>query len=925
MHAWRKMDILRFWGKAQPSDPEHGPRWHPLAYHSLDVAAVGEVLLASERGYGECFSRLLGLPRGDAKSLICYLLALHDIGKFARKFQAKAPNHYPDCFDGDPASLAAHYDHGAGGLRLFDVAAEPFKLPQGTRSRHWRPLISAVTGHHGTPPEPRHSDSMTTLRGIDFGTAGIEAAHEFIGKSHDLLTPPKETPAVDSRRTRGASFAVAGLAVLADWIGSNQKWFPYAQPVQSLESYWHHARKRARSAVSEAGVLPATASDHLDYRELLGSKAAPSPMQEWARDVGLSCGPALFLIEDETGSGKTEAATMLAHRLIASGAADGLYVALPTMATANAMFDRLAGAHRHLFAAHSEPSIALAHSARDMHEGFRTAMSHGGRDEAPYSGTSALDEASETTASAACAAWIADDRRRTFFADVGAGTVDQALLSVLPNRHQSLRLLGLMRRVLILDEVHAYDAYMQREMERLLEFQAGLGGSAILLSATLPLSIRERLTDAFARGLGVDSHDDALGMDYPSATIRTVDVDRSIAVSGRAGRSRRLPVRFLRTSDEALDEIENAASAGKAVLYIRNTVDDALDAHAISKAHGFDPLLFHARFALVDRLRIERRIVDMFGKHSTLQDRRGKNGRGKVLIATQVVEQSLDLDFDVLVTDLAPIDLLIQRAGRLWRHDRPDREGQPELLVVTPEPVEDADEAWFGRVFPRGKYVYPDHARLWLTARRLQDTGAIESPGGMRSLIETVYGDDIHDAIPDGLAGSLWDAEGKAGAERGVATANVLDFTRGYVRDAGAWDSDIRTPTRLDDNPQVTLRLARLIDGRVEPYAQDIGRQDSWHAWRLSEVAVSARRIGGEAVPSEHTEAARSVKKASWTRFDSDKLLVVLEPADAAGQTWTGEVLSADDGAPKHIRIHYDRERGFEMAVDISSNSDKRP
>ena len=348
------MDILRFWGKARPSDPERGPRWHPLAYHSLDVAAVGNMLLTSDRGLGECFSRLLGLPRGDADSLVHYLLALHDIGKFARKFQAKAPNHYPDCFDDDPADIAARYDHGAGGLRLFDVAPKAFRLPASTRDSAWRPLISAVAGHHGAPPAPPGRDSMTTLRGSDFGSAGVEAAYEFIRQAHDVLAPPEDVPAVDSRHARRASFAVAGLAVLADWIGSNQKWFPYAEPVRSLESYWHVAQERARHAVSAAGVLPAAAGDHLDYADLIGREATPSPMQEWAREVELPAGPALFMIEDETGSGKTEAALMLAHRLIASGAADGLYVALPTMATANAMFDRLAGAYLRLFAADSE-------------------------------------------------------------------------------------------------------------------------------------------------------------------------------------------------------------------------------------------------------------------------------------------------------------------------------------------------------------------------------------------------------------------------------------------------------------------------------------------------------------------------------------------------------------------------------------------
>ena len=904
------MDILRFWGKAQPCDPERGPEWNPLAYHSLDVAAVGEVLLTSDRGPGGCVSHLLGLPREDAVPLICYLLALHDLGKFARKFQAKVPRLYPECFDDDPSSLAAHYDHGAGGLRIFDVSPEAFALPESTRRRAWRPLISAVTGHHGAPPQPRAGEKLITLRGGDFGAAGTTAACEFMRQIHGLIVPPPQAPALDPQRTKRASFAVAGLAVLADWIGSNQEWFPYCEPARDLKTYWNTARQRARRAVADAGVLSAAASDSLDYGDLIGSNATPSPMQAWARDAELPAGPALFMIEDETGSGKTEAAVMLAHRLIASGAADGLYVALPTMATANAMFDRLAGAYRQLFAANATPSIALAHGARDMHAGFREAMSRGGRYEAPYSDAGNPDNASETTASAACAAWIADDRRRTFLADAGAGTIDQALLSVLPSRHQSLRLLGLMRRVLVLDEVHAYDAYMQREIERLLEFQAGLGGSAILLSTTLPQSIRKRLTEAFAKGLGVTVGESTFGSDYPMATTCTAEASSCASVPGRPERARTLPVRFLGSADDALNEVVRQAEDGKAVLYIRNTVDDVLDACASLKARGVKPRLFHARFALVNRLSIERRVAETFGKHGTPGGR-----KGQILIATQVVEQSLDLDFDVLISDLAPIDLLIQRAGRLWRHDRPQRAGYPELLVVGPDPVDNADKDWFGRAFPRTQYVYPDHARLWLTARTLRDIGVIESPGGLRAFVESVYGDALYDTIPSGLLDSLFDAEGRAGAERGVASYNVLDFAKGYVRDAGAWDSDMRTPIRLDEVPQVRLRLARHRDGRVEPYAYAAAPNEPWRAWRLSEVNVSARRIGAEAVPREHREAARTAK-ASWTRFDSDKILVVLEQVDGMGQTLLGAALSADDAAPQPVRITYDPDHGLETVMD---------
>ena len=704
-----------------------------------------------------------------------------------------------------------------------------------------------------------------------------------------------------------ASFALAGLAVLADWIGSNQTWFRYRRPddFNDLEAYWSHAREMAARAIEEAGVLPASTRNCLGYDSLIGVKATPSPMQDWARSVELPAGPALFMIEDETGSGKTEAALMLAHRLMAANRADGLYIALPTMATANAMFDRLGVAYRRLFTADSSPSIALAHGARDLHCGFRSAVLRGDRREASYSDASGHDEdESGTTASTACATWIADDRRRAFLADVGAGTVDQALLSVLPSRHQSLRLLGLMRRILILDEIHAYDSYMQREIETLLEFQAGLGGSAILLSATLPLAVRARLASAFSNGLGkqADTAETAGGgMDYPLATVCAADMRTSIKVPGQSGRARTLPVRFLRTPEAAVDAVEEAARADKAVLYVRNSVDDALDAWSALSARGLAPGLFHARFTLADRLEKERSVVKTFGKES------GDKRAAKVLVATQVVEQSLDLDFDALITDLAPVDLLIQRAGRLWRHEWRNRRGSPELLVVGPPAVAGANAHWFKSMFPRAAYVYRDHARLWLTAKVLEEEGVIRSPGGLRSLIETVYGDEAEESVPDDLMGSFFDAEGRMGAERGVATTNVLALAKGYVRDGGAWDSDTRTPTRLVDVPQVTLRLARVRDGRIEPYAQEVAPGELWRAWRLSEVSVSARRVSGEFLPPEFATAALEVK-AGWTRFDAEKILVVLE--EDAQAVFRGEVLTGDDRSTRTV-IYYSSDRGL--------------
>ena len=592
---------------------------------------------------------------------------------------------------------------------------------------------------------------------------------------------------------------------------------------------------------------------------------------------------------------------------MAAGKADGLYVALPTMATANAMFTRLAGIHRRLFADGELPSMVLAHGARKMHDGFRAAMDVGAKWEEPYgqNGTTASDE----TASSACAAWIADDRRRSFLADVGAGTVDQALLAILPSKHQSLRLLGLMCNVLILDEVHAYDAYMQREIEALLQFQAGLGGSAILLSATLPKVIRRRLGDAFVSGLGAELSESALSLEYPLASVYARDLSQQFKVEGRADRSRRLPVRFLRSVPEALTEVVQAANDGAAVLYIRNSVDDALEARAELLERGLDPAsvdLFHARFALADRLAIEERVLTTFGKNSKAHQR-----RGKVLVATQVVEQSLDLDFDVLVTDLAPIDLLIQRAGRLWRHERGNRPVPLELLVVSPPAIPDADESWYQRLFPRAAYVYKAHALLWLTAKVLEDEGEIDSPTRLRTLIEGVYGEDAEVLVPAGLGQNFLDAQGASSADRGIAKTATLKLTDGYMRRGAAWNKDVQAVTRIADDEHVTLRLARWHADAWVPYAHEHAPNEPWRAWRLSEVSVSKRRVSGEAMSPERTQAASRIK-ASWGAYDQDKLLIFLDEMPVGSGQYEASA-AAGEGDGKTV-LRYDGMEGLKFA-----------
>ncbi|HET6194642.1 MAG TPA: CRISPR-associated helicase Cas3', partial [Acetobacteraceae bacterium] len=528
------------------------------------------------------------------------------------------------------------------------------------------------------------------------------------------------------------AWKLAGLAVIADWIGSNEAWFEANTTPMPLAQYWSlYAQPQAALAVARAGVVPARPRRQVVLTDLAAHASEATPLQSLAATLELPpSGPSLVVIEDQTGAGKTEAALLLAHRMMTAGQAHGVFVALPTMATANAMYGRLADAYRALFDAGELPSLVLAHSRRNLHKGFRDSILA-----MPDSDDAVAEDAAGETAGAQCAAWVASDRRRAFLADIGVGTIDQSLLGVLPSRHAPLRLLGLSQRVLIVDEAHAYDAYMARELETLVEFQAGLGGSIIVLSATLPHTKRTDLVRAFHRGAGgtaVASEESA----YPLLTLATTAGDRELACDPCPGLGRTVEVERLADTGIAITRIATAVRAGLAVAWVRNTVDDAIEAQAALRVAGIDADLFHARFAMGDRLDIEARVLERFGRTALAAQR-----QGRALVATQVIEQSLDLDFDLIVSDLAPIDLLIQRAGRLWRHrrdDRPVAADTPRLIVVSPEATKDADGGWLSGPLRRTRNIYR-WTILWRTARALFAAGAIMAPGDLRRLIGAVY------------------------------------------------------------------------------------------------------------------------------------------------------------------------------------------
>jgi CRISPR-associated endonuclease/helicase Cas3 len=708
---------------------------------------------------------------------------------------------------------------------------------------------------------------------------------------------------------------VAGLFVLADWIGSAEIWFPYAAPLEgdeTFERYWRLAQRAAVRAVDDAGVSPADVEGFAGMSKLFPDIRTPSPMQGFAEGVPLPDGPSLIVIEDVTGSGKTEAALTLAHRLMALSRANGLYVALPTEATANAMYARLGSSFRRLFKKEATPSLVLAHGRRALHEGFQASVVDAASRAQARNGPRGGD-GDERPSSAECADWIADDRRKAFLADIGAGTIDQALLAILPVKHQSLRLWGLADKVLIVDEAHAYDAYMTRELETLLEFHAALGGSAVILSATLPKVTRRRLVAAFRKGTSAGRDADPVlnVTNYPLVTsVGPTSLDE-VPQPIRDGLARFVTATRVDELDSALARVVSAAKAGARVAFVRNSVDEAMAACDWLRDAEVEPLLFHARFTMIDRQRIEAEVMRRFGRK-----RDPGSPQGHVLVATQVIEQSLDLDFDLMVTDLAPIDLIIQRAGRLWRHARNERPvGGPELIVLSGEPVEAPDKDWASHVLGRGAYVYPDHALLSRSARALFRAGGIATPEGVRALVEAVYDEaNCEDAPPALLPGELR-AQGRTSAASSIAQTNVLLLRPqggraqvGYRADAGSWDADVRTPTRLSSD-SMRVRLGKLIGGGVRPWAE---ADPPWRAWALSEVALRVGRIAAEDVSDPLIAAAIEGAKLRWPVAERAVPLIALREENGLWTAWCRN----SSGEAVHVRYSPTIGLFFDRAAD---------
>jgi len=703
--------LLRCWGKTVEAEPDPN-KFHPVVFHMLDVGNVARKLLADPASlrWRRVLGRVLNADESQLQNWLPWLVAMHDIGKISAAFQRENSIQAARMkLEGFNFSASANLDHTLIGQAFIarefsdigDVLPESYKVI-------WR---DQVGGHHGQFSSPgRLQETFAKLQRGE-PAEWIELRKTAVALLKKELAPKIPKNMTEPENISSAIMALTGFTILCDWLGSDSTYFKQEAGTTFIE-YAVLSANRAHSAVKTAGFFEECVSHSpVEFSKLFANLRSIRPLQAAIDAIPEAnlVEPCLAIIEAPTGEGKTEAALALAHRLAAASGSNEFYYALPTTATSNQMFTRIERFIKGQL--NLGVKVKLVHSqALLVEDDLRLKPLTNG----------------QVGYSQPVLEWFGP-KKRALLAPFGVGTIDQAELGALNVKHVALRLAGLAGKVLILDEVHAYDTYMTAIIERLLRWLSVLGTSVILLSATLPAARRA----ALARAYGITFDESPA---YPNLWI-----------GGKAGVYQSSPQAVQRERKIRIDtltfaETDILAKAGwllgsvkdgGCACWITNTVQraQALYQAVRQAAPELDVILIHSRFSVHDRQRIEQELIQKYGPDG-LRPERG------IVIGTQVLEQSLDLDFDGMVTDLAPVDLLLQRAGRLQRHAGRVRPLSFDILHLcicieldeNNEPILIKDRAIYDEYILR---------KSW---KVLKAHGDLSLPNDYRLLIEAVYG-----------------------------------------------------------------------------------------------------------------------------------------------------------------------------------------
>lgn len=787
------IELSDCWAK---TDPETGLPCLSVTNHCLIVGTVAESL----RGHLPS-SIQRQLPDGSVT-----LVAGHDVGKLTPGFQLKAPRW--------SWHRALQQSIIADGLCTNHAVVSQWHLQNCSplksdkKRQYW--LVS-TGGHHGSYPFGCKNMKVAPYEGGDGHFSQLrEELLEFLIKRFGPL--PSEFGKDEHERIH----LLTGFTIFSDWIGSNADWFPYevSSDPKTLTTIAQDILRDLNWTV--------TVHQGLSFGEQF--QAPKSKPHFHPRDIQTALldaadAPGLYIVEAPMGMGKTEAALTTAYQRWTKGEERGLYFALPTQLTSNKIHDRI---NQFL------SNVLGEKSTQTLIHGNAWLGDESTREVAPIlEETDPQRPENEHNDVNEALRWYSSTRRQ-LIAPFGTGTIDQALLAVLPARFAALRYFALAGKVVVIDEVHSFDPYMSALIDRLIRYLIKAGATVIILSATLTSQRRAELVQA--AGATESESPEA----YPLITkVATGDkIATHFPVPAPAnGQSVSLKHESLSpaTEDAFWQSIADKVEAGANVVVIRNSVALAQNTYRDLKARLSIRILpehvglIHSRFPQNERETNEAYWTGILGKGDTSRP------KGSLLVATQIVEQSVDIDADYLVTDLAPTELILQRVGRLHRHKRkrPNGFDQAVCHILYPDTDWRGDAKTVKAALHPHHWIYPPLS-LWQASEILQPLDQIDLPGDIRPLLEQT----TTLKIPENLKNPAlveFAEEAQRLRETMQGTANLRD-----VFNAATIEDKEGTETRYGIQP--TAHLIILPEAPIE--------QGGQVTWQLPNSSTRVTRTG---------------------------------------------------------------------------------
>ncbi len=712
---------------------------------------------------------------GDNGSATPVLTALHDIGKITIGFLIKSSAwRIPASFDERTVREAAfsESDHALVSQLFLQNRLK------GTKSSLW---AAAVGAHHGRP-KGRMAKPRSPEAASEWAAALREVVTEYLIQTFGPL--PDRPPDPRFGLAHSDLWLLAGLITVADWVGSNEAFFPASHGLPPEAS-----KLRARQAIAAIG-WPGGVLRPTSFAKAFTGAETESFRPNTVQSATANLRPGLVIIEAPMGSGKTEAALYLAQQWISKGHHHGLYFALPTQVTSNRIHLRIGEFLRNTL--EESARLRLAHGHAWLEEDYHLELHPTCRQANQNDDSNPFSQVREARS------WFAS-AKHALLAPYGVGTIDQALQAMVAVKHFFVRRFALAGKVVILDEIHSYDIYTGTLVGALVGELLNLGCSVIILSATLTAARRRELLEA----AGCKETESPAAYPLISHAASTAQVQHLVP---EWNQEKEIRVRAGNLGEtEVTEELIQRAEAGQHVLWIRNTVIEAQAAFATVRSQlregAIKTGLLHSRFPFIRRQELESDWLEHLGRN------RAPNGPGSILIATQVVEQSVDIDLDFIVSDLAPTDMLIQRAGRLWRHPRPAEHraaNQPEFWIKIPDVSASESAKHLRAALGRSAHVYAPYALL-RSASVWRDLTDLKLPGDIRPLLEATY------ALPSESEPPTWqelardlDSEIDRLRTNAQATMQVLG---GLMLP----DEDERTLTRRKSAPTTPLLILSSV------------------------------------------------------------------------------------------------------------------